>query len=203
MKKMISLLLALTMLLALFAGCNGGNTEQTTESTDAATEATTEEVTEEVTEDVTEEETPSVDTNSLEGIIDAIYGVNPVEFSPMSMVIDLADTSEEGLWRVSYNTGLENADSITEAVVSEAMIGSIPYSLCLVRVAEGVEVSEVADAMKAGIDQRKWICVVADDLMVVSHGDIVMLIMINTEYGTAQSFVDAFAAVVGEVDYTA
>lgn len=209
MKKFITMLLALTMLLTLFAGCGGKDTGETTpeENVEATTEATNqttnESATEESTEEIIEEETAAVDTDSLEGIIEAIYAQNPVEFGPMTMAIDLTDTSEEGLWMISTYTGLMSPEGITEAVVSEAMIGSIPYSLCLVRAAEGYSASEVADAMKGGIDQRKWICVEADDLMVVAHGDIVMLVMIGSNYGTAQSFVDAFAAVVGEVDYTA
>lgn len=208
MKKFLAMFMALAMMLTLFAGCNSSNTEPTTEAT---TEATTEstEATTESTEATTEgtvedptEETP-VDTGSLEGIVNAIYTANPVEFAPMTMPLDLTDTSEDGLWMVQSFTGLENADNITEAVVSEAMIGSIPFSLVMVRVAEGADVNAVADAMKAGIDQRKWICVCADDLQVVAKGDVVMLIMIGSENGNSQSFVDAFAGILGEPDYIA
>ena len=45
---------------------------------------------------------------------------------------------------------------------------------------------------------RKWICVEADDLKVAGFGDVVMLMMVNSDSGmTAQSFVDAFAKVAG------
>ena len=78
------------------------------------------------------------------------------------------------------------------------MMGSLAFSMVLVRVAEGAGSKAVAEAMKSGIDTRKWICVEADDLKVAGFGDVVMLIMVNSDSGmTAQSFVDAFAKVAG------
>ena len=76
--------------------------------------------------------------------------------------------------------------------------------MVMVRVAEGTDAKTVAEAMKAGIDQRKWICVEADDLMVAGYGDVVMLIMVGSDTGlTAQSFVDAFKTVAGaELSFT-
>ena len=64
--------------------------------------------------------------------------------------------------------------------------------------AADADVATVAETMKSGIDTRKWICVEADDLQVVSYGDVVMLIMVDSQNGmTSQSFVDAFAKVCG------
>lgn len=195
MKKLISMLMVFAMLLTLFVGCKASETEETTTET-------TEEVTEEITEEVTED-AGTVNTDSLEGIIEAIYAANPVEFAPMTMPLDLTDTSVETLeWNQTY-TGLASGELLSEAVVSEAMIGAIPFSMVLVRVADEANVQTVADGMKAGINQRKWVCVFADDLMVVAKGDIVMLVMIGSDYGTAQSFVDAFTTVMGEPDYIA
>ena len=192
MKKTIAMLLCAALTLTLFVGCKSSETQ----------EPTTEPVTEETTEEIIDE-TPAVDAGSLEGIINGILEANPVEFSPVVMPLNVTDTSEDGLWAIQSNTGLENTDAITEAVVCEAMIGAIPFSLVMVRTAEGADVNAVADAMKAGIDQRKWVCVMADDLQVVAKDDMVMLVMIGTDYGTAQSFVDAFTTVVGTPDYTA
>jgi len=78
------------------------------------------------------------------------------------------------------------------------MMGSMAFSMVLVRLAEGADGKAVAEAMKSGIDTRKWICVEADDLKVAGFGDVVMLVMLNSDSGmTAQSFVDAFAKVAG------
>jgi hypothetical protein len=203
MKKTIAMLLCAALMLTLFVGCKSSETQEpTTEPTTEAPTETTTETTEETTEEITEE-APAVDTSSLEGIINGILSANPVEFSPMVMPLDLTDTSEDGLWAIQSYTGLENAESITEGAFCEAMIGAIPFSLVMVRTAEGADVNAVADAMKAGINQRKWVCVMADDLQVVAKDDIVMLIMIGSDYGTSQSFVDAFTTVVGSPDYTA
>jgi hypothetical protein len=197
MKKTIAMLLCAALMLTLFVGCKSSETQEpTTEPTTEAPTETTTETTEETTEEITEE-APAVDTSSLEGIINGILSANPVEFSPMVMPLDLTDTSEDGLWAIQSYTGLENAESITEGAFCEAMIGAIPFSLVMVRTAEGADVNAVADAMKAGINQRKWVCVMADDLQVVAKDDIVMLIMIGSDYGTSQSFVDAFAEVCG------
>lgn len=193
MKKLISLLLALTM-VAMMAACTPSNTEATN-PTDASTEAT--DATEATESTDATEETTGTDTSTLQGIIDSIYAVNPVEFMAGSIPVDLTDTSEDGLWALKNYTGLDNADMITEAVASEAMIGSIPYSLVLVRVADPANAEAVAEAMASGIDQRKWICVTADDLLTAYSGDVVMLVMIGSENGAAQPFVDAFNQVMG------
>ena len=114
------------------------------------------------------------------------------------MPIDLTDTSDDGKWMVKNYTGLDSADSITEAAFFEPMMGSLAFSMVAVRVAEGADVKAVAEGMKNSIDPRKWICVEADDLQVVSYGDVVMLIMVASDSGmTSQCFVDAFAQVCG------
>ena len=202
MKKFVSIALVLAMMLTL-AACGGKDAETTTAATTEATVApTTEMPTEAPTEaPATEGEIPAADTTTLEGIIAAIYEKNPVEFMAGNVGIDLTDTSEDGLWTLKAFTGLDNADMISEAMASEAMIGSIPFSMVLVRATDEANSEAVADAMKAGIDQRKWICVEADDLLVTACGDVVMLVMIGSENGNAQSFVDAFAAVMGSTDF--
>lgn len=204
MKKLFSLLLALTMVLILFAGCANGDADTTTEpSSDATTESTTESTTEGTTESTTEStgesnEFVEPELSQLAAIIEKIYEENPVEFAPMTLDLDLSDP--DGL---AYYTGLTDASQLTAAAVSEAMIGSIPYSLVLVQVADAANAQTVAEDMKNGIDQRKWICVEADDLQVSGCGDVVMLIMIGSEYGSAQTFTDAFKAACGtDLDFT-
>lgn len=171
MKKIFAMLLALAMMFSMVA-C-GGTTTQPTEAV-AKVEGT------------------------MEELLNKIVEINPVEFMGMTMPIDLTDTSEEGLWMLKDNTGLENADNITEAAVFGPAMGSIAFSMAMVRTAEGADVKAVAETMKNNINPRKWICVEADDLQVVSFGDVVMLIMVETTNGMAsQPFVDAFAQVCG------
>ena len=175
MKKMISMLLALTLVLGLTA-CGNHNAPATEAPTEAAV---------------------SVE-GTMEELLNKVIEIQSVEFMGGAMTLDLTDTSEDGLWMLKNYTGLDSAESITEAAFYEPMMGSIPYSMVMVRVASDAGVGTVAEGMKNGIDQRKWICVEADDLQVVSYGDVVMLIMVGSDTGmTSQSFVDAFAQVCG------
>ena len=172
MKKMISMLLALMLVLGLSA-CGGNNTP--------ATEAPAE---------------PALSlTGTMEELVNQVMAEQPVEFMGGFMPVDLSDTSEDGLWAIKSFTGLENAEQISDIAVFEPMMGSIPFSLVMVR-ANTDATKTLAESMKSGIDQRKWICVEADDLKVTAFGDVVMLIMVGSDTGmTAQSYVDAFAKV--------
>lgn len=182
MKKFIAIVLTLVMALSLFAGC--GEAPQPTEAPTEAPKAALE--------------------GTMEENLNKIIEIQPVEFMGGVLPVDVTDTSEDGLWAVKYYTGLDNADAITEAAVFEPMMGSIAYSMVMVRLAEGQDAAAVAEAMKNGIDTRKWICVEADDLMVAGYGDVVMLIMVGSDSGmTAQSFVDAFQTICGgALDFT-
>ena len=177
MKKKMSVFLATVLVLSLFSGCAGSASVETT-APDAKVEGT------------------------MEELLNKVVAEQPVEFAADAMTIDLTDTSEEGLWVVKNNTGLDSAGVLTDAAVYEPMIGSIAFSMVMVRVASGEDTKAVAEAMKSGINPRKWVCVEADDLLVTGYGDVVMLIMLDSSYDlTAQSFVDAFGKVVGEPEF--
>ena len=142
-------------------------------------------------------------TAKLEGIVNSIYEAHPVELNVVTIPVDITDTE----WALKSYTGLSSGEKIKEAVVSEPMIGSIPYSMVLVRVNDAADAMAVAEEMKAGIDPRKWICVEADDLMVSGYCDVVMLVMVGSSYAdsglTAQAITDAFAGVCGgELDFS-
>ena len=193
MKKLIAMLLALAMVFAMAAcgATENKETEPATEATTEATEAVTEEVTEEATEEVVEDEFV-VELSAMETLLNSIVEIQPVEFMGMAAPVDLTDADA-----VLYMTGLESVEGVTEAASFEPMIGSIPFSMVAVQVAEGADAEAVAEAMKNGIDTRKWVCVEANDLMVVTHENVVLLVMVNSDNGfTAQSFVDAFNTVV-------
>ncbi|HIT34650.1 MAG TPA: hypothetical protein IAC31_08530 [Candidatus Faecousia intestinigallinarum] len=180
MKRTIALILAVLALGIAAAGCApaGGNAETTQQTNPALTE-------------------------ELSVIIDNIYTQQPLEIAVSTQEVDISDTE----FALKSFTGLSSNELIQEAAVSESMIGSIAYSMVLVRVKDAKDARSVAEEMKAGIDQRKWICVEADDLMVAGYGDVVMLIMVSSAFAeeglTAQTMVDAFAAVCGgTLDFT-
>ena len=171
MKKIVSMILALCLVLSL-AACGGKKAEETQ---------------------------PALSVEgTMEELLNKTIEQRPVEFMGGVIPVDLTDSSEDGLWAIKSYTGLDSAEKITEAAAFEPMMGSLAFSMVLVRVAEGADSKAVAESMKAGIDTRKWICVEADDLKVAGFGDVVMLIMVNSDSQmTAQSFVDAFAKVAG------
>jgi len=132
---------------------------------------------------------------SLAEMIEAMYEVKDPGIAVGDVEIDLEDSDA-----VKAFTGLDDASGITEIAVSESMIGSQAYSLVLVRVADSKDAKAVAEAMAAGIDPWKWICVGADDLQVVGQGDVVMLFMVSTSLSdavTSQEMVDAFQSLRG------
>ncbi len=129
----------------------------------------------------------------LTTIIDEIYKINDPILPAMSIPVDLTDE-----YSLSSFTGLADASLIKEAVASESMMGAQAYSLVLVRLQDASKAAEVAQAMRNGIDQRKWICVMADDIRVVAAGDVVMLCMIASDLDVkVNDMVDAFSTVVG------
>jgi len=180
MKKFVSLVLAAIMSVSMLVGCGSAAPEQTTEAPKVTVEGT------------------------MEELLNKVVAENPVEFMGGVIPVDLTDTSEDGAWALKSYTGLDSAEAITEAAAFEPMMGSMAFSMVMVRVAEGGDAKAVAENMKAGIDTRKWICVEANDVLAAGYGDVVMFIMLDSNMGlTAQSFVDAFQKVVGaELDFT-
>lgn len=130
---------------------------------------------------------------SLNEIIDAVYKKNPID---LSLETDSVDISNADM--LNAFTGLDSADKIKEAVVSEPMMGSQAYSFVLVRVKDAADAEEVANAMINGINPRKWICVEADDVRVMVKGDVVALYMVDSEFGDEMSG-DGIEAALTEV----
>ena len=199
MKKLIAMLLALTMVMSLVA-CGATKNEEPQPATEATVEVTEEviEATEEVIEDefVEEEfvEEETFELTAMETLLNQIIELNPVEFFGGCMPVDLSDADA-----VYYELGLNSAESIAEAAVFGPMMSSMAFSLVAAQVVEGADAEAVAEEIKNGVDPRKWVCVEADEVMTAVSGDVVMLIMLNSESGlTAQSFVDAFKTVRGE-----
>ena len=77
MKKFVCLTLAVVMTLGLFAGCGSTKPQETTASTTAPA--------------------ASVE-GTMEELLNQIVEKNPVEFGGAVTILDLTDTSENGLW---------------------------------------------------------------------------------------------------------
>ena len=172
MKRITSIALVLVLLVCSFAACGG-----------------------------TTPEAPAVEPyeGAIAELVTKLYDTYSLGELPVfteGVPVDLADAEA-----VFAYTGLESADGIAEAVFSETMMGSQAYSLVIVKLSDTAKAEEIKSAMFNGINTRKWICVEADQLRVVSSADLVMLVMADSQLGEghADGLVEAFKTNVGEL----
>lgn len=217
MKKIIALLLVCVMAVGVFAGCANtkdpvkdpsenptvnqptDNQEPTGDVTEpeGTGDATTPEGGETTEPEGTEGETTLSETETM---LNKLIEKQPMQFPTMVLPIDMAD---EYAW--TGFTGLESKEHVVEASFCEAMMGSQAFSLVLVKVDDVANVEAMAKAIQENVNPRKWICVNADDLMVVATGQYVLLAMMDSQYAadaTAKSTTDLFAQEFGELTVT-
>ena len=141
---------------------------------------------------------PATYEGTLTELMTKLYEANPLELPVMTegMAVDFADE-----YAVKAYLGLDSAEGVAEAYFSETMMGAQAYSLVLAKISDTAKIEEIKSAMFNGIDTRKWICVEADQLRVVSSADVVMLVMADSQLGEgiADGMVEAFKTNVGEL----
>lgn len=192
MKKILALILAALMMMTVLVAC-GDKTENDDVNNDEVVDSN-DDTAADSNDDAAENNDAAVAETPAEIIVKLNEHKQP-QFMIGEIPVDLADADA-----VLYYTGLESAEKIKEVSVFESMMGSQAFSVVVARLNDAADAEEVANGMKNGIDQRKWICVEADDLRVVAAGDLVMLVMISSEYAadvTAADYVDAFTNYVG------
>ncbi len=209
MKKNIVLIIILLVVI-MFSGCKKNETTGDIENNNSTSpDNITQEESPQNSEEILDNSNESTDMNDnneqvtgseLSGVINAIYEIKDSGLAVGDIPIDLNDMDS-----VKYYTGLSDISKVKDVAVSEAMIGSQAYSLVLVQLNKAEDAETVANEMLNGIDPRKWICVEADDLQVVTQGDLVMLIMVSSQLKdsvTSGEIVDAFKEVRGgELDF--
>jgi len=84
---------------------------------------------------------------------------------------------------MAYYLGVDNLE-IEEGYASEAMMGSIPHSVVVIKLKDGEDVEAAKKAIEENADTRKWICVEADQKIVENIGSTVILIMTKNELAT-------------------
>ena len=110
---------------------------------------------------------------SLTEIMEKLYtGVKDEEKPMMLTNIELNEENFEGFAFVK-DVKYEGA------IASESGVGSIPHSVVLIRLENSADASNLVKEIKANANPRKWICVEAENVIVKSKGDLVMLIMSN------------------------
>lgn len=107
----------------------------------------------------------------LEAILDNIYQEADIK-------LPLRGTTRIKNGNASYYLGSDEI-AFADAIASDAMMSVIPFSLCLVRVADKADAEATAAAILESADPNKWICVgLSGDCVVADYaGDVVILIM--------------------------
>ena len=170
MKKFMAVVLAFSLLAAVFAGCktdsdnNGSTGGKTVEGT-------------------------------VEEILQKIYdNVDKDVQLPFLMSTPLSNDMgiENDSIKIEYYIGSNDIPFI-EGVASEAAIGGA-YSVVLLRLEKSANVDAVKTGIQNNVDPNKWICYIADTVIVDNIGDLVILIMTNNETmpGTADAIHDSF-----------
>jgi len=166
MKRLCAACLGLVLLLLLFSGCSSSS-----KGTDKNIEG------------------------SVEDILQRIYdGLDESIQLPFLMNVPLSDdmgVANDGI-RIDYYIGVSGVQ-FTEGVASEAAIGGA-YSVCLLRMEKNADIEKAKKDIEDNVDPNKWICYLADTVIVDNVGDLLILIMTNDETvpGLGQAIHDSF-----------
>ncbi|MGM9638434.1 MAG: DUF4358 domain-containing protein [Butyricicoccaceae bacterium] len=125
--------------------------------------------------------------SSLEVILAALYARLPSDLSRMRTM-----TMEINADNAAYYLGVDTLD-FEEAMASEPMMLAQAHSVCLVRMKDGSDIQAAMDAMRAGVDPQKWICVGVDpeNVRTAAVGNLILLVLDNRH---SQEFIDTFLA---------
>ena len=124
-------------------------------------------------------------------VAEDVYAKIDMNEMPMldTQVMDLSDAEF-----VKMYTGLSDASKVEFAVLSQPMMGSMAYSMLLVKVKEGQDVDAIKKEMVDNIDVRRWICVAAEKVFATNHSDLICLVMADETRAT--NVYNAFKEVV-------
>lgn len=172
MKKLLTLLIALMMAFS-FTACKAATSSSNQNSNQASNEKSNLE-------------------GSLEEILKKIYDTAKVDNDFNQYVKPKLKTDQITAEKTEYYLGKAGIEFET-AIVSESMMRTSAYSLCLVKVKEGADIEKIKKDIKENVNPRKWICVGVDpkNVIVDSIGNVIFLVM-SDDY--AKPLHDAFLA---------
>ena len=123
----------------------------------------------------------------MEKVYEKMYADIKEEDRPMlvttNTLTEMPEATKEELDEyIKYTIGTADIE-YKEIYESKPMIGSIAYSVVLVRMQEGSDVETAKTAIKENVNPRKWQCVwvESEDVIVKSKGDLIILIMVEDE----------------------
>ena len=128
------------------------------------------------------------DTMDLTAMVDKLYEGIKADNMPMVMTQEVPAEAFEGVFFIPAVAG-------AQGVMSEPMMSSVAWSVCLLRVADGTDVEAVRADIEANVNPAKWLCVEATSVDVIANGNTILLAMTgegNEE--THKTIVDNFNA---------
>ena len=184
MKKFVSVMMAMLLVLSVFAGCGSKTPAQTPQDTTEAVQETTEVI---ETTEATQETQPAETAGNpaltvLQTIWNAhddsekfsVYGGNPKEnFEDNTLdqpdVYDLADEN------ISFNLLIpaEQLVNVASAASMTHMMNSNNFNAAVYQLAEGADVQAFCEAMYQAVSGNMWMCGMPDRVIVAA---------INTEF---------------------
>lgn len=119
----------------------------------------------------TEEENDPAVADLLDKLEALVDGVNP------EMDVENAEIPEDRYPDQLFIDYVEGA----RAVTSMAMINAVPHSVCLLQLPEDADAEAVAQEIEDNLDPAKWICAEAEATAVRTSGPYVLLVMSDQE----------------------
>jgi len=177
MKKLVSIILALTLALGL-AACGGKTTQETETVPSQELPASALEILETVWADYAEEEKFPVIGGSMTA---------PVDGAPGSY--DIADEN------ITYNLLIpaEQLANVTEAASMIHMMNANTFTCAAFKLADGVTAADFGAAMKDAVLGNQWMCGFPDSLLIRAFGDsyVVMAFGVNDAMTPFESHLSA------------
>ena len=67
----------------------------------------------------------------------------------------------------------------TEGIASETVIGAVPHSLVLLRMADGADIDAAKEQIRTSVDPMKWICagVTREEVIVDNLGNLLFMVL--------------------------
>jgi hypothetical protein len=205
-KKALVVVLALAAMVFLFAGCSpagdgssAGSSSTASDVPDGSGDSSEADSDGEGRSDATESSTSGGTSSSGASETGELGKI-------MQDIIDNATSKLENIKDMTLVTTTITAENMqyylgstevpmAEGIALEPEISS-PFSVCLVRIPDGVDAAAVKATIKSTVDPQKWICMGVDPSKVLVEfvGDVVILIM--TDNGGPE-ILEAFQASVG------
>ena len=218
MKKLLALILAALMLMALVA-CSAPQNDDKTGDTDAEQTTNNEETTdnETTTGDETEQGTPSTVTISAPvDVLNAIWAKYTDDFKFFAMGGDFSNLVDNapGAYSLEDKDSLaaqlickgEAANAVAEAASLIHAMNANTFTGAAYKLTEGADMDAFLTAIKADIQGNQWICgfpeklltaKISDNYVVVAFGNGELIETFKTNLVSAYSFVEPTVDTIG------